>query len=379
MRLIAISGLVALSFIFTSCGFKTEPHLETLNNHIAFETYAEEVMRNEAVPGMAVAVINNGEIISLKAYGFADVDKRRQMTVDTPMNIASISKPILGIGVLQLVDQGLLNLDEDINAYLPFIVDNPSTEGERITLRNIASHTSGIADFYDESDLTSGADSPIHLTEYLRELITPTGARYEKGAHYLKVMPGAAREYSNLAASVAGAVVEEISGQSLHEYTSANIFEPLGMDQSTWSINANKPDVLAIRYDKDNKPYPHYGNPSYPDGGVNSSVRDLTKLTLSILNEDLHSKYNILSAPSFREMLALQLPKKISTRQRFFWRDRDGATGHMGSDLGVATSLYFNRSTGNAIIILFNSDFDSRTSDVMKKVIERARQDILEQ
>ena len=374
--MIKLSATVAV-FLFASCDVKTEFEAEKPNTGAAFEAYAEKIMQDEAVPGMAVAVINDGEIVSLKAYGYADIEKGRALTIDTPMNIASISKPIMGIGLLQLVDKGVLDLDADINTYLPFKIDNPNTEGEKITVRHLASHASGIADFYLESDYTEDKDSATTLLEHIIGLLTPEGVRYQDGKHYLKAMPGTSREYSNLAAGVAGAIAEELSGQSLHEYMSESLFRPLGMNQTNWLISANAPDVLAVRYDKGDKPYPHYGNPNYPDGGVNASIRDLTTLTLSIISGDLHSKHKLLSAVSFDEMLKLQLPEELSKRQRFFWRDRNGMTGHQGSDLGVATGLYFNPSSRDAIIILFNRDFDKGTDAAMKKVAERAYVDML--
>jgi CubicO group peptidase (beta-lactamase class C family) len=377
MRVSTILSSIVAVFLVASCDVKTEVPTQQPDINSDFEIFAEKTMKDEAVPGMALAVINEGEIISLKAYGYADIEEGRTLTIDTPMNIASISKPIMGIGLLQLVDKGVLDLDADINAYLPFKVDNPNTEGEKITVRHLASHASGIADFYLETDYTEGADSATTLLEHITGLLTPEGARYQDGKHYLNAMPGAAREYSNLAAGVAGAIAEDLSGQSLHEYMSESLFRPLGMDQTNWLISANAPDVLAVRYDKDNQAYPHYGNPNYPDGGVNASIRDLTTLTLSILSGDLHSNHKLLSSASFDEMLKLQLPEVISKRQRFFWRDRDGMTGHQGSDLGVATGLYFNPTTGDAIIILFNRDFDRGTSAVMKKIAERAHQDLL--
>lgn len=97
-------------------------------------------------------MIRHREVIRIEGRGFADVASHRKMTADTPINIASISKPILGIALLQLQDQGLLDLDADVNGYLPLRVANPNFPTAAITLRQLATHTSSITDFADPAD-----------------------------------------------------------------------------------------------------------------------------------------------------------------------------------------------------------------------------------
>ncbi len=375
-----------------------------------FASFVPALMEEEAIPGLAIAVVRNHQVVHLQGYGFADVGSRKPMTADTPMNIASISKPILGITLLQLHDKGLLDLDADINAVLPFRVNNPNADGQAISIRRLATHTSGIADFYEVSDYRAGADSPTPLIDHLRGLLTPEGARYEDGAHYLPTAPGAAREYSNLGAGVAGAVAEAVGGASLATLAKTNVFQPLGMTNSSWLLADYRAGDLATRYDvvqclpliplcasteqpKRNflirkvfrpasphrrfEAYPQFGNPNYPDGGVNSSARDLALLAQSILTRGETSSGRLLSPSSFDEMLKLQLPPSIDDRQRFFWRDRNGLTGHAGSDLGVYTSLYFDRAKGNAIVVLMNRTPDLQTEEAMARLFDRISRDLL--
>ncbi|TPE62970.1 beta-lactamase family protein [Sandaracinobacter neustonicus] len=373
-----------------------------------FDSFVAALMEEGAIPGMAIAVVKDREIVHLRGYGFADVSSRTPMTPDTPMNIASISKPILGIVLLQLYDKGLLDLDADINPLLPFSVKNPHASGEPISIRQLATHTSGIADYYDTADYQPGADSPTKLNDYLRGLLSPEGARYADGAHYLDAKPGTLREYSNPGAGVAGAVAEAAGGAPLAALAKANVFEPLGMANSSWLIDDYPAGKLATRYevsqclpytdvcassvepklnfligklfrpteaDRGLSAYPQFGNPNYPDGGVNSSARDLALLAQSLLAQGKTGSGALLSRASFEEMLKLQLPPDIDDRQRFFWRDRDGLTGHSGSDKGVYTSFYFDPEEGDAIIVLMNRTPDLKTEDAMASVLKRARTD----
>jgi CubicO group peptidase (beta-lactamase class C family) len=375
-----------------------------------FEGFITALMAEESVPGLAIAVIRHRQIVRLEGHGFADVASRRPMTADTPMNVASISKPILGITLLQLWDKGLLNLDEDIGTYLPLHISNPHFQTAPITLRQLATHTSSIADFTDPADYAADADSPVPLTDHLRGLLTAGGKRYDAGAHYLKALPGSTREYSNLGAGVAGAVAEAVSGEPLADLGREGIFAPLGMKNSSWLLRSYPDGMLATRYEvrqcipflkvcatsteptrnylidwifnpsaeyRTFEPYPQYGNPNYPDGGVHSSVHDLAILTLNILNQGSHDGVELLTPASFEEMLRLQLPASMDHRQRFFWRDRSGLTGHAGSDRGVFTSLYFDRATGNAVIVLMNRTPDGDTEAAMERIFERVSSEIM--
>lgn len=405
--IIALGVILAGLLVYWSASPKQVMRSESTQT---FADFVPALMEEEAIPGLSIAVVRDHQVVHMQGYGFADVEARKPMTADTPMNIASISKPILGIVLMQLHDEGLLNLDADINAMLPFRVNNPNADGQPISVRQLATHTSGIADFYVVSDYQKGADSPTPLVDHLRGLLTPEGARYEGGAHYLTTAPGAEREYSNLGAGVAGAVAETVGRAPLAVLARTNVFEPLGMTNSSWLLADYGPGELATRYnveqclpltglcasteqpkrnflirkifrpsssDRRLEAYPQFGNPNYPDGGVNASARDLAALAQSMLSEGKASNGQLLSSASFAEMLKLQLPPGIDDRQRFFWRDRDGLIGHAGSDQGVYTSLYFDPAKGNAIIVLMNRTPDLQTEDAMARLFDRINRDLL--
>ncbi len=182
------------------------------------------------------------------------------------------------------------------------------------------------------------------------------------------------------------------------------------MKNSSWVLQSYSPGTLATRYEvrqcipllsvcatstqprmnyligsifnpsaqyRTFEPYPQYGNPNYPDGGVHSSVHDLALLALSILKQGKYDGGELLTEGSFEEMLRLQLPASLDDRQRFFWRDRHGLTGHAGSDRGVFTSLYFDAAKGNAIIVLMNRTPDGDTEAAMERIFERVSSDML--
>ena len=376
MKLIKLSAIaIALFFIvyiFYPQQQELSSDIEDINN------LAPALMVEAAIPGMAVAKVENGEIVFTGVYGDADIHKDRTVTKDTLFNIASISKPIMGLVLMQLVDQNKLELDSDINNYLPFKVDNPNIENETITLRHLASHSSGIADYYDAQSYGINQDTETTLEQHLRSLIIPEGKLYNNGERFLNYAPGTKRRYSNLGAGLAGQLVEAVTGETLAEYSERHLFKQLGMTNTSWLLHDLNLDEIAVPYEveqcipwlficaiseevelnyvinefvapprsyKSLIPYPHFGNPQYPDGGIRTSISQLSSFLTQVLTNRDVSGEPILSDENYNEMFKLQLAPEVSDSQRFFWRDRGGLTGHMGSDLGVATSMYFDIST----------------------------------
>jgi CubicO group peptidase (beta-lactamase class C family) len=349
---------------------KISPNKKKLNNKYIF---FENIIIYASIPGVAVARITNSEVTFLKAYGYANIESKTLVTEDTMFNIASISKPIMGVSLLQLVDKNKLALDANINNYLPFKIDNPSISGEKITLRHLATHSSGINDYYDPDSFEKNKDSNVLLGTHLKSLLMKNGSKYGNGKYYLNQSPGEDRKYSNLGAGLAGYLVEATTGISLAKYSQQTLFDSLFMKNTAWLLDGLNLDNIAVPYSITDQgifqSYDHIGNPQYPDGGIRSSIKDLSKFMTALLKNSDKNGNRLLSDETYKEMFQLQLKKEISTTQRFFWSDNQmGLTGHMGSDPGVFTAFYFNTQTNDGIIILMNIDMNKDSADAMKKI-----------
>ncbi len=378
------------------------PTQEKLSDGLTgLDEYIPALMKETAIPGLVIAKITNGKTSLIKTFGYANFKTDKLVDENTQFNIASISKPIMGLALLKLVDEGKLELDKNINEYLSFNIDNPNTEGEIITIRHLATHTSGIADYYDINSYANNQDSSTTLKQHLVSLLTPSGSLYSDGSHYLTSIPGEKRKYSNLAAGLAGHIVEEVTGISLAKYSKQSLFPLLNMPQSSWLLNDLELDNIAVPYEveqcipylficantesaefnyviseyfnppesnKEYIPYPHFGNPQYPDGGIRTSIKEISNMLEIMLNNQDPEGNQLLSNESYNEMFRLQLPESVSDSQRFFWRDQSGLTGHMGSDLGVFTALYFDIKSKSGIVILMNRGLDSKSAGAAKKI-----------
>src|SRR5262249_18790043 len=160
--------------------------------------------------------------------------------------LASISKVVTGVALMQAHERGAFDLDDAIDARLPFPVRNPSFPDVPITYRMLLTHTSSINDTDEVDDhVAKGHDSPIPLATFLPQYLAPGGAYYTKGSWDRHHAPGTRYAYSNVGASLAGELVERIGGESLEAICQKQIFGPLGMDETSWFLAGLDPSHLA--------------------------------------------------------------------------------------------------------------------------------------
>jgi CubicO group peptidase (beta-lactamase class C family) len=346
----------------------------------ALDSSIEQRMSEVGMVGLGAAIIVNQKVVWIKGYGFADKEHAVPFTPNTIMNIGSISKTFTGVALMHAVQEGKLSLDEDINTYLPFRVANPFFPNDRITLRQLATHTSGIADRWSvyESTYHYGGDSPEPLGEFLKNYFVPNGKSYSK-ENFLNVRPGTHREYSNIGAGLAGYIVEIAAGEKLNVYTKRHIFAPLKMTNTGWFLAEVALANHAKLYVAQGMTIPIqlYGGTTYPDGGVRTSVADLSKLFIALLNEGEYEGVRILEKKSVQEMLRFQYtdankPANVNLRNEdsvnsgIFWATKLDVTriGHNGSDPGVRTVMLSDLNKEVGVILFTNTslcDHDMRT------------------
>jgi CubicO group peptidase (beta-lactamase class C family) len=336
----------------------------------AIERSFTERMREGGLVGVAAAVLVDGKVAWTHGEGWADLARKVPFTPDTVMNIASISKTVTGAAMMHAVQDGQLDLDVDINRYLPFKVVNPAFPDTPITLRQLATHTSSITDreaVYARA-YHYGGDAPVALGDFLAAYFDPAGADYDR-ANFLDRMPGAHRDYSNIGAALAGYIVERVSGETLDAYTRERIFVPLGMTRTAWrlaEIPAGRHATLYTLRDGQPEALRPYSLSTYPDGGVRTSVNDLSRFFLALLGDGALDGQRILDAASAREMLRFQFdarwhPDNVDVAELnsgLFWATRLNTRliGHGGSDPGLKTEMLTDPAQGTGIIIFTNTE-----------------------
>lgn len=315
-------------------------------------------MEERHIAGAAIAVVKDGKLFFAKGYGYADLENKIPVDAETTMfRTGSVGKAITWTAVMQLVEQGKLDLDADINTYLDFHI--PDTYPESITMKHLMTHTSGIEDRWLES-LT--ADPSKLMTE--REwLIANFPGRVRP--------PGEAAGYSNYNAMLAGYIVAHVSGEPYDEYIQKHIFDPLGMTHST--VNPQMPENLrpfvseSYTYEDDAfQLFPKYfvQPAGLPSGFHQASVTDMARFMIARLEGgfygDASTEVRILEEDTARLMLTTLYtpdPRLKGTAYGLFdfSENRQWTLGHSGYAPVMASQLMLLPDQHLGIYVSYNS------------------------
>ena len=343
-----------------------------------FNDYINTSISKANIAGMSIAIVSGDSILFTQGYGYSDIKTKEPFTLETVMNIASISKTFVGVALMHLVEKGLIGLDDDVNNFLPFKILNPHLPESIITPRHLMSHSSGIKD--DQKvylpSYHYGGDSPIPLGEFLEDYLSPNGAHYSKN-NFTKSKPGEKFVYSNIGAGLAGYIVERVSGKPLNIFTREIIFNPLSMNNTCWFLSEMDRAKHSRLYESKNNNtlldnIDLYGLTTYPDGGVRTTVADLSRYLLCIMNKGLYKGTRILEEETVSEMLT---PDYIDSYTKF-WNIGD-QVGHGGGDPGVSTGMYYSPKDKLGIIFFINTSSHGMFEKKEKKIFKFGQRLIL--
>jgi CubicO group peptidase (beta-lactamase class C family) len=339
---------------------------------------------NDLMGGTLVVFCENG-IIENISIGKSDLSRNINSTVDTKYRIASVSKTITAIAVMQLVEQNLLDLDADISNILGYSVQNPNYPTVPITTRMLLSHTSTII---DGTTYSSFLDATVNNNPIpnLSELLTTTGAYYTSG-QFNNTVPGTYFNYSNINYVILGTIVEKISSTRFDIYCKQNISMPLGIDASFNVNDLADIDQLAVLYRKISGIWtpqaddyqgiqPVFNNlvgyiPGTnggrfgPQGGFRCSGQDLAKIFLVLMNKGNFNGDTLLSKSSCSAMFANEWTFNGSNGNNYYGLFRSWGLGiHRitstpGNDIALPGSMSMLGHTGEAYGLVSDAYFDT--------------------
>jgi CubicO group peptidase (beta-lactamase class C family) len=317
-----------------------------------FSAWVEGQILYRHLPGIAVGVVADQDLIWATGYGFADTPKKTPMTPQTKFRMASHSKLFTATAIMQLREQGKLRLDDPVSKYLPwFKVKTADPEDQPITIEELLTHSSGLP--REAGDHWTTLEFPT--TEQLRALMAERQAPFSPGVRW---------KYSNLAFSVAGQVIEAVSGQKWGDYVQQHIYQPLGMTSSSVDQDAIG---LATGYNR-LMPDGTRGVNRFVDArgmgaatGITSTVEDMAKFVSAQFRTGRMGGRQILSTGSLREMHRVRMLENNWTQGNAIGfavrRERDKVyVSHGGSYPGYQTNTLMQLDGKVGVIVLTNAD-----------------------
>jgi D-alanyl-D-alanine carboxypeptidase len=312
-------------------------------------------MRQHPIPGLALEIIRNGKCIKRAGYGLANLEWRAPVTPQTVFEIGSVTKQFTAAGILLLVQDGKLSLDDRISLHLK----NTPEIWKDITVRHLLTHTSGIKN-YTELD---GFELTKHLTQaqFIRQM----------GSYPLDFQPGEKWSYCNSGFSLLGYIIENVSGTNYWQYMRERIFVPLGM---TCTTNRDPHNIIPFRASGyETNAAGQYVTRDYDltdifsAGAIVSTVGDLAKWNASLDTQKL------LTAATEKEMWTpVRLNDGKTHDYGFGWflgvLQGHMNIGHSGSTSGFSASIQRFPKEGLAVIVLTNSNEDGVATKVAKDI-----------
>ena len=317
------------------------------------------------VPGIAYCVVKGEQMIWSGGAGWANMEEKIPMSIDGIMNIASISKTFTATAVMQLWEKGLLNLESDVNTYLPFPVRNPRHPDVPITIFQLLTHTSSIADGKSYDASYAPGDPSVSLEDWIQNYLIPKGKYYKAKSNFHPWKPGSGNAYSNVGFGLLGYIVEQVTNTPFNLYCNTNILDPLGMNNSAWFLSEIDTQNHITPY-RDQKPLELYSFPNYPDGLMRTSVRELSYFLLAIMNGGEYKGVRILKESTLNMMLKPQIEEYKSQGLCWELMDFKSLWGHSGGDPGVSTLMFFDPSTRVGVITFQNNNNGNPFSQFQK-------------
>ena len=348
--------------------------------------FIQQQMGLAKFPSLSACVVSDGKVLWSKAYGTANLETHTLATPFTLYLTSSLSKPVTATAVLKAQEQGLLDLDTDINTYFPYPIRNPHFPQAPITARMLLTHTSSIRDeevIYDYlyTVETTGGDSDMALNVFLENYLRPEGEWYAEDQSFYRFAPGSESRYSNVAFALAGLLVEQVSGMSFDTYTREYLLEPLEMGESDWFLRRLNRDSVAMPYqfrtNIGHMPYGHYGFPTYPDGQLRTSVMQYANFLTMLMNNGLFKGTQVLTSESVAQMKHVQFPETADDVALGWWFGKVGglpALGVDGVDKGVYNTAFIMVDGSAGIVIFTNGERTAIGEKAMFAIQERLLQ-----
>jgi len=331
------------------CTLSLFSNAESFNAN-ALENWLTKTHQRHNLAGLTAVIVKDGQTIFNHSFGVTDINAKTDMTTEHLFDMASMGKTAITVAILQLVEQGKINLDAPVIQYLPYFKMDDERAAQ-ITIKQLLTHTSGIPNPKDYGYQNPQTDD-LALERWVKQ----------QSDRKLKFTPGKEWAYSDIAFEIVGDVIAKTSGMTFEAYMKANIFAPLGMISSTFLL-ADIPKNLRVTPHSQNKNGTHaldfypYNRRHAPSSAYHTNGNDMAKWLTAFSSEERLRKTGLLKAESIKNMWSVHYSDNDEDEMLLGWFKMNGKErtlyGHSGSDKGFVStmSVYADRDAGYGLMI----------------------------
>lgn len=353
--------LTALCFGLPTAQAADTPDNDTLQT---IDTLLRDHVAQSPMPGMSVVLVQRGHVVFARGYGVEVAGSDRPMTAQSSVGIGSLTKSFTALAVMQLVEQGRVDLDDPVVKYVPSFRTADETRSQQVTVGMLLSNTSGLP------SLDMGWIMDLDPSHRAMERLVESLSRYK-----MRREPGTSFEYANEGWALLGVLIENVTGQRYADYMQQRVFDPLNMTRTTTDIAQFEAlDALhghTFALDKAMSAQPNYQGAGMPAGSMlHASAEDLGRYLAALLAGGIHDGQRVVSQESIRTLWTPRISApSISvedggtgepTHYALGWMvdEFDGRTvvHHAGQTMTMTAEVFLEPETGTAVGILTNCD-----------------------
>jgi CubicO group peptidase (beta-lactamase class C family) len=364
-----------IKIIPTLCLFLVFTNASHGQGHEQLKREIQQALVEEGLTGAVWAVVNSDGDVAVNAAGLKDQQTKEQLKPTDKVHIGSVTKTVLAAGILRLVSEGKVNLDDPIGRYTPEInFDNKWHETNPITIRHLLDHTSGLEDLRLWQMFTAKA-SPT----------SPLSSAFGRDPSVLRVRtkPGSMFAYSNMGYTLLGMVVEKVTNESYEGYLDNNLLRPLGMSNSTFGfvsqVGERADSALAMGHLDDQTTFPALPIYLRPAAQFTTTADDMALFLKFIMGDGVVNGRPFINTELLREMgrpretEASQNGLQIGYGLGAMKRDRHGFVGlaHAGNIVGYHAMVYAFPEDKKAFFISHNTDSESANYERFNEILIR--------
>ena len=308
-----------------------------------------EYQNKDLIPGIASLIVKNDNIVWNNNYGYRNLQLLQPVEDSTLFLMASISKTFMATSIMQLWENGLIDLEGNINNYLPsgFVVTNPYYPNDTITVRMLMTHSSSLKDNWNILEqLYDCGDYPVPYDSFLVNYFSPNRPYYSQ-LNFHNAKPGQLSDYTNAGSCLLALIVETVAGKPYAEYVRDSIFIPLSMHNSAFFLNELDTNNIATPYLIPQIPSCHTGMAYWPIGQLRTNKFELSNFAEAYLNGGIFNGNRILDSSTVSMILSDQLGYSnfVGEVQGLIWMtyntsfDVKNLWGHSGGWWGCLTDM----------------------------------------